>query len=279
MVRRIYEVSRDKGYVVSQCPAGLGKIKGKYRIELKEGAKAYSVSTPRRVPIPPLPKVKQELRRMEDFGVISKIDEPTDWCSGMVVVPKPGNKVRICVDLTRLTKYVKRERHILTSVDQVLAQIGDAKVFSKLDANSGFWQIELDPESSKLTTFITPFGSYSFKHLPFGISSAPEFFQKRMSEILRSSEGVVELIDDVLVHGSSEEEHHQRLTAVLERLRTEGVTLNQNKCTFYTNVIHFLGQKVDQNEVSPDKEEIRAIQEIPRPKDDQPAQQILTPLS
>ena len=268
LVRRIHEVSQDKGYVISEYPelfTGLGKIKGRYQIELEEGAKPYSVSTPRRVPIPLLSRVKEELQRMENLGVISKIDQPTDWCSGMVVVPKPGNGVRICVDLTRLNKYVKRERHILPSVDQVLAQIGNAKAFSKLDANSGFWQIELDPESSKLTTFITPYGRYCFNRLPFGISSAPEFFQKRMSEILRGCEGVMGLIDDVLVHGRTEEEHHKRLIAVLEKLKTEGVTLNKDKCIFYTNVIHFLGQRVDQNGVSPDKEKIRAIQEIPRP--------------
>ena len=191
LVKRIQEVTLDEEYITAEYPelfSGLGRIKGSYRIELEESAKPYSVSTPRRVPIPLLPKVKEELERMETLGVISKIDEPTDWCAGMVVVPKPGNGVRICIDLTRLNRYVKRERHILLSVDQVLAQIGDAKVFSKLDANSGFWQIELDPESSKLTTFITPYGRYRFNRLPFRISSAPEFFQKRMSEILRGCE-------------------------------------------------------------------------------------------
>ena len=86
-----------------------------------------------------------------------------------------------------------------------------------------------------------------------------------MSEILRGCEGVVGLIDDVLVHGRTEEENHKRLIAVLEKLKTEGVTLNKDKCIFYTNVIHFLGQRVDQNGVSPDKEKIRAIQEILRP--------------
>ena len=147
-------------------------------------------------------------------------------------MPKPGISVRICVDLTRLNHYVKRERHILPSVDQVLAQIGDAKVFSKLDANSGFWQIELNPESSKLTTFITPYGRYHFNRLSFGISSASKFFQNRMSEILRGCEGVAGLIDDVLVHGRTEKEHHERLMAVLKRLKNEGVTLNKNKCIF-----------------------------------------------
>ena len=80
-------------------------------------------------------------------------------------------------------------------------------------------------------------------------TSTPEFFQK-ISKILRGCEGVVCLIDNVLVHGRTEEEHHECLMAVLQRLRNEGVMLNKNKSIFYTN-IHFLGQKVDSDEVSP----------------------------
>ena len=121
---------------------------------------------------------------MKNLGVISKIDEPTDWCAGMVVVPKEDGRVRICVDLTQLNQSVCRERHILPLVEQTLAQIGGAKHFSKLDANSGFWQIELDPETAKLTTFITPVGRFCFNRLLFGITSTPEHFQRRMTEIL-----------------------------------------------------------------------------------------------
>ena len=94
----------------------------------------------------------------------------------MVVVPKANGQVRICVDLTKLNENVCRERHMLPSVEQVLAQIGDAKHFTKLDANSGFWQIELDEQFSKLTTFITPFGRFRFNGMPFGITSASEIF-------------------------------------------------------------------------------------------------------
>ena len=156
---------------------GLGKFEGEYRIELRDDAEPYSLPTPRRVAIPLLKCVRQELERMERIGVIAKVNQPTEWCSGMVVVPKANSKVRICVDLTRLNESVKRERHPLPAVDQTLAQLAGAKVFTKLDANSGFWQIPLSPESALLTTFITPFGRYYFRRLPFGISSAPEHFQ------------------------------------------------------------------------------------------------------
>ena len=115
---------------------------------------------------------------MESMGVITRIDEPTEWCAGMVVVPKRSGKVRICVDLTKLNESVCRERHILPSVEQTLAS------FTKLDANSGYWQIEVDTESAKLTMFITPFGRFCFNQLPFGITFAPDHFQQRMTEIL-----------------------------------------------------------------------------------------------
>ena len=76
----------------------------------------------------------------------------------MVVVPKSNGIVRICVDMTKLNENVRRERHVLPSVEHTLAQLGDARMFSKLDANAGFWQIKLALESALLTTFITPFG-------------------------------------------------------------------------------------------------------------------------
>ena len=108
---------------------GLGRLQDNYQIKLRDDAQPFALTTPRRVAIPLLPKVKAELQRMEDLGVISRIDEPTEWCAGMVVVPKPNGNVRICVDLTKLNESVVRERHILPSVEQTLAQIAGAKFF------------------------------------------------------------------------------------------------------------------------------------------------------
>ena len=91
--------------------------------------------TPRRVAIPLLPRVKAELERMVQLGVISPVEDPTEWCAGMVVAQKTNGSVRICVDLTRLNKSVCREQHPLPVVEQVLAQLTGAKLFSKLDAS------------------------------------------------------------------------------------------------------------------------------------------------
>ena len=147
---------------------GLGKLKMQHHINLRDDTRPLCLYAPRKVPHPLLPRVEEELQRMEQQGVISKVTQPTDWCSGMVVVPKANGRVRICVDLTHLNKVVKREIHPMSSVDESLAKLGKASVFSKLDANSGFWQLPLD-EESKLTTFITPQGRFAFNRIPFGI--------------------------------------------------------------------------------------------------------------
>ena len=126
-------------------------------------------------------------------------------------------------------------------MEDTLAQLFGATLFTKLDANSGFWQIPLSESSRLLTTFITPFGRYAFKKLPFGISSAPELFQKRINLILEGLEGVVCQIDDILVFGKDQEEHQRRLAKVLERLESANVTLNSNKCEFNKTSVKFLG--------------------------------------
>ena len=84
---------------------------GEYKIRLKLDRTPYAITTPRCVALPLMPKVKDELERMQSMGVITKINEPTEWCAGIVAVPKPNNKIRICVDLTKLNESVCRETH------------------------------------------------------------------------------------------------------------------------------------------------------------------------
>ena len=124
---------------------------------------------------------------MQKLGVISKVDILTDWCAGVVVVPKPDGRICICVDLTKLNESVLRETYPLPKIDNLLVQISESKFFSKLDCNSGFWQEKFNPDSRLLTTFITPFGRFCFNRMPLGIKSAPEHYQKKMSQILEGS--------------------------------------------------------------------------------------------
>ena len=159
----------------------------------------------------------------------------------MVPVQKANGTVRICVDLTHLNKSVQREVHPMSSVDESLAKLGNSKVFSKLDANSGFWQLPLDDESRLLTTVITPHGRYCFNRLPFGISSAPAIFQRTMSQILEDLGGVICHMDDILIHAADQAEHDTRVRAVLGRIQEAGLALNTIKCQFPRSPLTFLG--------------------------------------
>ncbi|UYV79900.1 K02A2.6-like [Cordylochernes scorpioides] len=229
---------------------GLGKIDIPYEIKLKEGAKPYSIYTPRRVPIPLMKELQMELERMTSNGVIEKVEGSSEWCAPMVLVAKPSGKLRICVDLSILNQNILREIHPIPV----------------LDDNSGFWQIPLSSESSALTTFITPFGRFLFKRLPFGISSAPKYFQKRMGQILEGLEGTLCHMDYILVYGSCQEEHDKRLETVLTRVSKSGLTLNKDKCKFAVTTIRFLGNKIDPNGIQVDPKRKRAILEFPKPR-------------
>ena len=245
---------------------GLGTLGEEYTIQVKDGAVPHALFTPRNVPIPLREKVKEELGRMETMGVISKVSDPTSWCAGMVVVPKSSGAVRICVDLKPLNQSVLRQTHPIPKVDDTLAQLAGATIYSKLDANSGFWQIPLAEESRKLTTFLTPFGRYCFNKLPFGISSAPELFQQRMSKLLEGLSGMVCLMDDILIFGSNTAEHDSRLEAALKRIEAAGVTLNPNKCEFRTTTVKFLGHIIDKGGIRADPEKTSAICKMEPPQ-------------
>ena len=245
---------------------GLGSLGEEYEIQLKEETKPFSLHKARNVPLPLRTKVHKELRQMESIGVISPVSKPSPWCSGMVVVPKPSGQVRICVDLKRLNECVQREFHPLPHVKETLAQLTGAQVFTKLDANSGFWQIPLARKSRLLTTFITPFGRYCFNKLLFGITSAPELFQRRMNSMLSGLSGVLCLMDDVLIFGKDQAEHDERLEKVLKRIETAGVTLNPNKCEFSKSELKFLGHFVNKQGVKADPAKTQAVLDMQPPK-------------
>uniref|UniRef100_A0A3B1ITQ0 Gypsy retrotransposon integrase-like protein 1 n=1 Tax=Astyanax mexicanus TaxID=7994 RepID=A0A3B1ITQ0_ASTMX len=275
LVKRVNELVCSKGH--SQAFGEHGTLKTEpVRIQLKDNAKPFAVHTARRVPFPLLQKVKEELQRMERNGIIERVTQPTDWCAPMVpVLKKSTGKVRICVDLKKLNEAVKREQYLLPTTEEITAKLSGATVFSSLDAASGFFQIPLHPDSCKLTTFITPFGRFSFKRLPFGITSAPEIFQRKMKETLQGLEGVEVFMDDILIHAATMEEHDRRLEMVMQRIETAGMKLNREKCSIRQNELRFLGHLIDQSGIRPDPDKVKAIQQLPPPADVQELKRIL----
>ncbi|UYV62479.1 K02A2.6-like [Cordylochernes scorpioides] len=246
---------------------GLGQIGNPYEIKLKPGAKPYAVHTPRRVPIPLMEKLKTRLEELERAGIIAQVNVATEWCAPTVIAGKPNGDIRLCVDLSRLNEHVQREVHPMPVVEHMLGQLGEARFFSKLDANSGFHQIPLSPDCQHLTTFITPFGRYKYCRMPFGISLAPEYFQRVMSIILQGMDGVMCYLDDILIFASDSKTHDRILRLVLRKLKEAKVTLNKAKCVFGVPRINFLGHILDEDGIRPDPAKIEAVARMPAPTD------------
>ena len=112
LITKICAINTDKETIVSKFPklfSGLGCLTKEYQIKLNKDVVPYALTTPKRVPLPLMQPVKKELERMEEEGVITKVEGPTNWCARMMVVPKPNQKLCICVDLTHLNKSVQQE--------------------------------------------------------------------------------------------------------------------------------------------------------------------------
>ena len=147
----------------------------------------------------------------------------------------------MCLDPRNLNKALRREHFKLPTREEVMAQFAGAKVLSKLDAKSGFWQLKLTPSSSQLCTFATPLGRYRFKRLPFCIKSAPEVYHFTIHGIFKDLPGVDTSMDDIITWGESTEVHDQRLRAVLQRCREVNLKLNPAKCEIGVLELTFLG--------------------------------------
>ena len=195
-------------------------------------------------------------------GVIVPVEKETDWCSPLVPVLKPNGTVRPCVDFKKLNKAIKRPRFILLTPDEIYSKMCGSKIFTTLDATSGYWQLPLDDESSELTTFITQSGRYRFTRLPFGISLASEVYQREMNKILHSLPGCEVYQDDVVVHGGTMEEHDARLEAVLKRINESGIKLNKDKCKFRQGSIIFLGHVIDENGIRACPNKVKAVTDM-----------------
>ena len=188
---------------------GLGKLKD-YQIKLHIDESVPPVAQPhRRVPFHVRKQLEDQLRRDEQLGVIERIEGPTPWVSPIVVAPKPKSpgKVRVCVDMRQANKAIKRERHVTPTIKEMIGDLNGAKVFSKLDLNQGYNQLELAPESRYITTFGTHMGLMRYKRLNFGVSCAPEIFQNVIRETLEGIDGAKNISDDILVFGKSQKDH------------------------------------------------------------------------
>ncbi|CAK1595187.1 unnamed protein product [Parnassius mnemosyne] len=216
----------------------------------------------RRIPIPIEENIKRKIKELLDADIIEEVDEPSSWVSPIVPILKDNGDIRLCVDMRRANTAILRENHTLPSMDHLLPKIRKAKYFSKLDIKNAFHQVELHPNSRYLTTFVTSSGLYRYKRLMFGVSCAPELFQKILEKMIIKCEGVINFIDDILIWGSSGEEHDLRLSQVLDVLNENNVLLNKDKCLYKVQKVKFLGHELTPEGVTPLPKYIKSIQEF-----------------
>ena len=254
---------------------GIGRLNTVHHICLKADARPVCAAS-RQVPQALRGKLQKELSRLVDQDIIEKVEIPSEWVHPIVVVDKPGtDRVRICLDPRALNEAILRERYTLPAPNEIFSRVGRSSFFTTLDATSGFYQIPLDEESQAITTFITPFGTYRFKRLPFGVSSAPEVFHKYMTQVLEGLEGVEVFIDDILVHGGSREEHDSRLRQVLSKLSQCGSKLNVAKCQIGKRSVTYLGHVLSDKGLSPMNSKVRAVEEMKVPSNKQELRRFL----
>lgn len=245
---------------------GIGKLNNfQLKLHINEEIQPVAQSV-RRVPFSLREKVKQELNRLLEEDVIERVKGPTPWVNPLVIVPKPGGDVRICVDMRRANEAIIRERHPIPTTDEVVYDLNQSKVFSKLDLKCGFHQIELTEASRQITTFVTHEGLFRYKRLMFGISSAPEIYNHIIQQVLQGCEGARNISDDIIVHGRTIEEHNNRLVNVLNTLKENGLTLNREKCQFNMPHLMFMGHVLSAKGIGLADEKFKAIMEAREPQ-------------
>ena len=171
----------------------------------------------------------------------------------MVAVKKSG-ELRVCIDPKPVNAALKREHYQIPVVDDLLPDLTDACVFTKVDLASAFWHMELDEESSMPTTFSTPYGRYRWLRLPFGLSVSSEIFQKHLHQELDGLPGVKCIADDVLIHGTNEADHDSNFERFMSRCQQKGIKLNSENLELKAKEVPFHGHLLSTEGLKPDRD-------------------------
>ncbi|UYV67953.1 hypothetical protein LAZ67_5002609 [Cordylochernes scorpioides] len=220
----------------------------------------------RRLPPVILDEVHMEIQRLVKMDIIEPI-VTSKWISPIVVSKKKDGSIRLCVDLREPNKAVILDAYPIPLIEDILSSLHGCKIFTNLDLSQAYHQIRLHPDSRYLTAFITHMGIYQFKRLPYGLSSAPGAFQRYLSELLMDIKGVSCYLDDIIIGGSSMEDHDKKLNQVLSRLREVNLMLNDAKSIYRQKSLKFLGHIIDDNGVHLGEELMKPLLDAPPPKD------------
>ncbi|KAL4098106.1 hypothetical protein QTP88_022775 [Uroleucon formosanum] len=237
---------------------GVGKFPDKIKIKIKENSISV-INHPRRIPIKLIKRLKELIERLCVQNIIEKCDEPSEWQHPLVVIEKPDKSLRMCLDPRTLNKYIVREMIQIPTIDEVRNKLINKKYFTLCNLKDGFYQCELESESMKLCAFSTPFGSYQFRRLPFGLANAPEIFQQLTSKYFGGIKNVCVYFDDILISGETQQEHDEALKQVVKQARKLNIKFNLKKLQYEKSEVRFLGMVFSEHGIAPDPERVKGL--------------------
>jgi hypothetical protein len=167
-----------------------------------------------------------------------------------------------------LNKVTIKNKYPLPRIDDLFGQLKDVNIFSKIDLRSRYHQVRIKEEDISKTACRTRYGHYEFTMVPFGLSNAPAVFMFLMNGVFREylEKFFIVFLDDILVYSNLEEECEHHFRMVLQVLREHKLYAKLSKCSFYQNIIHYLGHIISEEGIAVDPANIEAIKGWKSPK-------------
>ncbi|MCG8033371.1 MAG: DDE-type integrase/transposase/recombinase [Candidatus Thiodiazotropha taylori] len=219
---------------------------------------------PYRTPLNNRKVIDDAIDEMLDAKIIERSKSP--WSFPVVIVDKKDGSKRFCVDFRALNKITKSNSYPLPVIDDILAQLGQAKYFTSLDLKSGYWQVLMYDSDKEKTAFACHRGLFQFNVMPFGLTTAPAIFQELMSRVLEGLDKfTVAYLDDILIFSSTLEEHLAHIQSVFDKLREHGLRLKLKKCSFLKSETNYLGFVINEQGIKPEARKVNVIKALAPP--------------
>ncbi|KAG8488615.1 hypothetical protein CXB51_016573 [Gossypium anomalum] len=237
-----------------------------HRLPIKEECRPIQQKL-RRMRPDVLLKIKEEVKKQFDAGFLQVVKH-SEWVANIVPVPKKDGKVRMCVDYRDLNKASPKDNFPLPHIDTLVNNTAGYSLFSFMDGFSGYNQIKMHPEDKEKTTFVTMWGTFCYKVMPFGLKNAGATYQRAMVTLFHDMmhKEIEVYVDDMIAKSRTENEHVQVLRKLFLRLRKFQLKLNPAKCTFGARSGKLLGFVVSEKGIEIDPDKVRVIQELPPPR-------------
>jgi hypothetical protein len=246
-----------------------------HKIPLKEETKPFRQKL-RQINPMLLPIMEREVKKLLDAQIIIPL-RFSEWVANLVPVRKKNGEIRLCVDFRNLNRSSKKDNYPLPKMEHILQRVTGSSRMSMIDGFSGYNQISVLPEDREKTTFTTPWGTFMYAKMPFGLMNAGATFQRAMdiAFIGEKDKFVVIYLDDITVFSRSDKEHCHHLRRVFLKCRKFGLSLNPKKSLFAMREGKLLGHIVSAEGVRIDPSRVEAIQTLSFPRSKKEVQSFL----